>query len=248
MRIRIIAIAIAAVLAVVGAVVLVGAFRVAGQSATGGKDMVTVLVVKHEVPAGTSAADLGDAIGTESVPRAYVAIGAANTAADLAGKVASVTLEPGEQVLQSRFVTPSELASTGGTAAVPAGMQQVSVSVDPQRTAGGRIGVGDHVGVFVSLDATGDQPAATKLLLNDVLVTSVSGATVQSSTSEGTSSTGTTNTASVTGAVLVTVALTADDAQQLVYGAEFGRVWLSLQTAKSSPVTVGPATRTGLVG
>jgi pilus assembly protein CpaB len=121
----------------------------------------------------------------------------------------------------------------------------VSIAVDPQRTAAGRIGVGDHVGVFVSLDASGDQPAETELLLSNVLVTSIGPA--GGSPSSGSTTTGTSTTASsVTGSTLVTFAVSADDAQKLVYGAEFGRVWLSLQNAKSSPVTTGPATRTGL--
>ena len=246
MRIRIIAIAIAAVLAVVGVVVLVNAFRVAGQSAAGGSDLVPVLVVTSEIPAGTSSADLGSSIETEQVPAAYVPDGAVRSAGQLAGKVSSVTLEPGEQVLASRWVTPSELASSGGSAAVPAGLQQVSIAVDAQRTAAGHIGVGDHVGVFVSLDASGTEPAITELLLNDVLVTSVGGSAADSS---GTgSATGTSTASSVSGSTLVTFALSADDAQKLVYGAEFGRVWLSLQNDKSTPVTTGPATRTGLAG
>ena len=246
MRIRIIAIAIAAVLAVVGVVILVNAFRVAGQSAAGGSELVSVLVVKTEIPAGTSSADLGTSIETEQVPAAYVPDGAVRSAGQLAGKVASVTLEPGEHLLASRWVTPSELASSGGSAAVPTGLQQVSIAVDAQRTAAGHIGVGDHVGVFVSLDASGTDPAITELLLNDVLVPSIGGASNSSAT--GSSTTGTSTASSVSGTTLVTFALSADDAQKLVYGAEFGRVWLSLQNDKSTPVTTGPATRTGLAG
>ena len=246
MRIRIIAIAVAAVLAIVGVVVLVNAFRVAGQSAAGGSELVSVLVVKTEIPAGTSGSDVGTAIETEQIPAAYVADGVARTASQLLGKVAAVNLEPGEQMLASRWVTPSELASSGGSAAVPAGLQQVSIAVDAQRTAAGHIGVGSHVGVFVSLDASGTDPAVTELLLNDVLVTSVGGAAA--STDTGSAATGSSTASSVSGSTLVTFALSADDAQKLVYGAEFGRVWLSLQNSKSTPVTSGPATRTGLAG
>lgn len=246
MRIRIIAIAIAAVLAVVGVIVLVNAFRVAGQTSASGSHLVTVWVVTTEIPAGTSAADAGPAIQTEQVPASYVPDGAVRSAVQLTGKVASVTLEPGEQLLSSRWVTPSELASTGGSAAVPAGLQQVSIAVDAQRTAAGHIGVGDHVGVFVSLDASGTDPAVTELLLNNVLVTSIGAGSGSTSTSG--SATGTSTASNVSGSTLVTFALSADDAQKLVYGAEFGRVWLSLQNDKSTPVTTGPATRTGLAG
>ena len=44
----------------------------------------------------------------------------------------------------------------------------------------------------------------------------------------------------------MTFAVNADDAQKLVYGAEFGRVYLSLQNAKTTPLTGGAATRSGL--
>lgn len=246
MRIRIIAVSIAAVLAIVGVIVLVAAFRAANQSSTAGAQMVSVLVVKAEIPAGTSAALLGDAIQTESIPAGYLVDGALTKTSQLVGKVAAVTLQPGEQVLDTRFVTPSALANAGGSAAVPAGMQQVSIAVDAQRTAAGRIGVGDHVGVFVSLAASGTDPAITQLLLNDVLVTSVGSAAASSA---ATPSGGTTTTASsVTGSSLVTFALSADNAQKLVYAAEFGHIWLSLQNDKSTPATQGPATRTGLAG
>lgn len=245
MRIRIIAIAIATVLAVVGVVVLVSAFRTQGEAVAAGKNRVTVLVVTAEIPAGTAASSLAGSVQTKSIPAAYVAPGAATSLVALRGRVASVTLEPGEQLLASRFVTTSELAATGGTAAVPVGLQQVTISMDAARTAGGRIGAGDHVGVFVSLDASGDAPASTQLLLNDVLVTAVGGASAAGSSSAVGGSAATT-TSSVSDTTLVTFAVSADDAQKLVYGAEFGRVWLSLQDAQSSPVTAGPATRAGL--
>ncbi len=244
MRIRIIAVAIAAVLAVVGVVVLVGAFRVASQSAAGGSDLVPVLVVTSEIPAGTAASAASDSITTEQVPSAYLVQGAVQKAGQLSGKVAAVTLEPGEQLIGSRWVTPSELASAGGSAAVPAGLQQISIAVDAQRTAAGHIGVGSHVGVFVSLDAGTDGQAVTELLLNDVLVTSVGAAS--GSSGDGTQAIGTSTASSVSGSTLVTFALSADDAQKLVYGAEFGRIWLSLQNDTSQPLTTGPATRTGL--
>jgi pilus assembly protein CpaB len=244
MRIRIIAVAIAAVLAVVGVVVLVGAFRVAGQSTAGGSDLVSVLVVRSEIPAGTAASAAADAITTEQVPSAYLVQGAVQKAGQLSGKVAAVTLEPGEQLIGSRWVTPSELASTGGSAAVPAGLQQVSIAVDAQRTAAGHIGVGSHVGVFVSLDAGSGGQAVTELLLNNVLVTSVGAAS--GSSGDGTQPGGTSTASSVSGSTLVTFALSADDAQKLIYGAEFGRIWLSLQNDKSQPLTTGPATRTEL--
>jgi pilus assembly protein CpaB len=232
MKTRIIAVAAAAGLALAGAIALVFAVQGAGQVAAAGKDTRPVLVVTAEIPAGTSADRLESAVSLENVPGAYVAEDAVADLDDLDGLITAVGLKPGEQVLASRFVTPAELASSGGRADVPEGMQEVSIALDIQRVAGGSVGPGDRVGVFASLPASGVEAASTRLLLDQVLVTAVA-STVDQDEEGG----------SAQGLVLVTLAVSADDAQRLVYAAEFGTVWLSAQNAESTPVTGGAATR-----
>ena len=232
MRTRIIAVTVAAILAIVGAVVLVVAVRSADQAATAGAKLTSVLVVTTAVPAGTASDHLGDAVTVEQIPAKYVATGAVDTVDSLKGLVTTSDLQPGEQVLQSRFSSPEELASSGVHAAVPAGLQEVSVAVDLQRIAGGVVGPGDHVGVFSSFDADGPAVASTRLLLNDVLVTSVASTVAKSDDPN----------AQAQGLVLVTLALSADDAQNVVYAAEFGHIWMSAQNDKTKPGTAGPVT------
>jgi pilus assembly protein CpaB len=229
MRTRIIAVAVAAVLAIVGAVVLVVGVNNANQSAAAGAQLTSVLVVRAEIPAGTAADHLGDAIGIQKIPAAYAARGAVTDVADLEGLVASVDLEPGEQLLTTRFSSPEQLASSGAHAAVPEGMQEVAIAVDLQRIAGGNVGPGGHVGVFASFDGTSGD-TSTRLLLNQVLVTSVASTVANSDDTQA------------QGLVLVTLALSADDAQDVVYAAEFGHIWMSLQTEDSKPATGGPVT------
>src|SRR4051812_46863041 len=106
MTTRIIAVILAAVLAVVGAVLLIGYVRGADDRAFNGAKLTEGLVVQDEIPAGTAGAELGTTVDLKSVPVAYVADGAITDVADLAGLVAAVPLEPGEQVLASRFVKP----------------------------------------------------------------------------------------------------------------------------------------------
>jgi pilus assembly protein CpaB len=213
MKTRVIAVAIAAVLAIVGAVVLVVAVRSADQAATAGAQLTSVLVVRAEVPAGTAADHLGDAVGVEQIPSRYVADDAVSDVDDLEGLVAAVNLKPGEQILSSRFSSPEQLASAGIHASVPEGMQEVSIAVDLQRVAGGSIGPGDRVGVFASFDGSG-----TTLALNQVLVTSIA-STVDPNADEQ----------QAQGLVLVTLALHADDAVAFVNAAEFGHIWMSAQ-------------------
>jgi pilus assembly protein CpaB len=218
MKTRIIAVAIAAVLAIVGAVVLVVAVRSADQAAVAGAQLQSVLVVRTEVPAGTSADRLGDAVAVQQIPARYVAEDAVADVDDLSGLVAAVALKPGEQVLSTRFATSTELASAGVRVAVPEGMQEISVAVDLQRIAGGAVGPGGRVGVFASYDDGGAGTKTTTLLLNQVLVTSIA-STVDPDADQ----------TQAQGLVLVTLALDADDAQAVVNAAEFGHLWMSAQ-------------------
>ena len=222
MRTRIIAVAIAAVLAIVGAVVLVVAIRAADQQSVAGARLQSVLVVMQEVPAGTTADHLGDAVAVEQIPAKYVASDAISSVDEIDGLVAAVNLKPGEQVLASRFSSSTELASAGVHVAVPEGLQEVSVAVDLQRIAGGLIGPGDRVGIFASFDkdavsASRGNPV-TSQLFDQVLVTSVA-STVDPDSDEQTAQ----------GLVLVTLALDAEGAEKLVGTAEFGRIWLTAQ-------------------
>jgi pilus assembly protein CpaB len=177
-----------------------------------------VLVVRTEVPAGTSADRLGDAVAVEQIPAKYVAEDAVADVGDLSGLVAAVALKPGEQVLSSRFATSAQLASSGVHVAVPEGMQEVSIAVDLQRIAGGAVGPGGRVGVFASYDDASQGSKTTTLLLNQVLVTAIA-STVDPDADE----------AQAQGLVLVTLALNASDAQAVVNAAEFGHIWMSAQ-------------------
>lgn len=223
MRTRIIALVVAAVLAIVGGVVLVNYVRQSDARAFAGAQLTEVLMVTRPIPAGTLAASLTDSVEVKSVPVAFVAEGAVTNVVTLSGLIAAVDLQPGEQVLASRFVKADEFGKVAGSIVVPDGLQEVSIAVDAQRVVGGRIAAGDTIGLFVSLSAEGDEPSSTRLLLNKVLVTSVAAA-------EGVAEGGTT-----AGLVLVGLAVSADDAQKVVYSAEFGRLWLSKQgtTAKA---------------
>lgn len=228
MRTRIIAVVVAAVLAVVGAGVLVMAVRSADARATAGEQLVSVLVVRNQISAGTSGDRLGGAVEVDKIPAAYVADDAVNDVSDLAGLVAAVDLEPGEQVLASRFQTSADLASSGARASVPQGMQEVAVAVDLQRIAGGSVGPGDTVGVFVSFDPSDGQAATTTLLLDQVLVTSVS-SSVASAATDG--------APAAQGLVLVSLALSSEQATSVIHAAEFGRIWMSAQNDDTTPGT-----------
>jgi len=224
MRRRLLAAFAALVLALAGAVVLVAYVRGADARAAAGMQTVEVLVVQQLVPEGTPADQLADKVDTELVPAKTAVPGRVRDLADLAGRVATADLQPGEQLLSSRFAFPDDLRAPG-TVDVPAGLQEVSVLLDPQRAIGGRLKAGDEVGVYLSLEGT---PPTTHGVLHGVLVTQVQGAPAPPAAGSD-AQTASAGSAAPTGSLMVTLAVTARDAEEIVFGAEHGTLWLSLE-------------------
>ena len=212
-------------LAVLGALVLVGYARGADQRAMDGMKTAAVFVVSEPIPAGTPGDQLAGKVRLEALPAKAAAPGRVTDLNDLKGKVATVDLQPGEQLLAARFSSPSDVRAPG-TVAVPAGDQEISILLDPQRAVGGRLEAGNKVGIFVSLKSP-DGSGLTHMVLHGVLVTQVQGATAPADPAKKDAA------AQPTGApaqsVMVTLALTAKQAEPVVFGQEHGTVWLSLE-------------------
>lgn len=236
MRTRIIALVIAAVLAIVGGVVLVTYVRSADQRAAGDAELVDVLVVQQEVPAGTAAAQLALVTSVDQIPEAFLAEGALislDQLEELQGQVTSAALVPGEQVIAARLASPGDFVGGGGSIPVPEGKQEISLSLDAQRVLGGRLAAGDLVGVLVTVPETQDSPAQTFLRYDQVLVTAVGGAFAEDG--------------SASGAVTVTLAVERDEAQAIVFAQETATLWLSKQSEDLESTGGAPATRADLI-
>ena len=222
---RLLAAFAALILLVVGTVVLLAYVRGADNRALAGVRTVDVLVADELIPEGTTADQLADLVRTEMVPAKTAVDGRVTDLDALAGRVATVDILPGEQLLAGRFVRPGDL-EVPGTVDVPEGLQEVSVLLEPQRAVGGRIAAGDTVGVVVSLRFE-DGTSATHAVLHDVLVTQVQGAPapVETTDEPETASSGTPVPSS---SLMVTFAVSAAQAEAVVFGIEHGTVWLSL--------------------
>src|SRR4051794_371495 len=223
MRRRLLAASAALVLFVVGALVLVAYVRGADARALAGAQPVQVLVVDQPVPVGTPGSGLAEFVRTDTVPAKAAVEGRVTDLDALAGLVATTDLEPGEQLLASRFERPDQL-QTAGTVAVPAGLQEVSVLLDPQRAIGGRLAAGDTVGIYLSL---GDLKQ-THGVLHRVLVTQVQGAPAAPDPAAEGAVDPAASTAPAS-SLMVTLAVDAKDAETVVFGAEHGTLWLSLE-------------------
>lgn len=225
MRRRLLAAAAALLLVAAGTVVLLAYVRGAESRAFAGVQTVEVLVADAVIPAGTPGSALAELVSTEVLPAKAALPGRVTDLAALADRVATVDLEPGEQLLGSRFVRPDELQAPG-TVPVPEGMQEVSVVLEPQRAVGGRLAAGDTVGVLVSMT----DPVATHSVLHEVLVTQVQGAPAPpAAPADGTVAA--TSAPVPSGSLMITFAVTAAQAEAVVFGAEHGTVWLSLEPA-----------------
>jgi pilus assembly protein CpaB len=223
---RLLAAFAALLLLVVGTLVLVAYVRGADSRALAGVRTVDVLVADELIPEGTSGDELAGMVRTETVPAKSAVDGRVEDLEALAGRVATVDLVPGEQLLAGRFARPDELR-VPGTVDVPAGKQEISVLLEPQRAVGGRLAAGDSVGVVVSLKFE-DGTSATHAVLHDVLVTQVQGApaAVESTDEPETASSG---TPAPSASLMITLAVSAAQAEAVVFGIEHGTLWLSLE-------------------
>jgi pilus assembly protein CpaB len=224
--------------------------QAADSRAQQGLEPVEVLVVQKAVTAGTPVSKLSESVKLTSLPGTAVPADAVKSLSDFADKVTAVDLQPGEQLLKARLVDPNALAAPG-TVPVPTGMEEISVLLEPQRVIGGRLAAGDTVGVYISYKL--DEKASTDAPINNdvkgfkeftgkafhkVLVTSVQQAPPETS-KDGTSADG---PALPSGSVYVTLAREDVDAAEIVFGAEFGKIWLSKETTESKDSKPGLVT------
>jgi pilus assembly protein CpaB len=228
---RLIAAVAALILAGLGAVLLLAYVGAADQRAMAGMQTVPVLVVGKPVAKGTPAEKLTGLVKKKTLPVTAVAPGTVSDLKSISGRVTTTDLQPGEQVLASRFVDPASLEDPNAIK-IPAGMQQLSLALESQRVLGGELTPGATVGVFISLPKDNTRPPQTHLVLHKVLVTRVVNGVASAQTE---SESQPRNAAGLPqGTLMVTLATAAPGAEKIVFGAEHGKVWLSLEPADAT--------------
>ncbi|WP_104062616.1 Flp pilus assembly protein CpaB [Arthrobacter sp. 4R501] len=236
MKSRLLAGVAAVVLAIIGAVLMFTYAQGADQRAVQKLEPVSVLVVKKAIPAGTPVETIKASVATEQLPGASVAKTSLTSLDSEAGKVAAVDLVPGEQLVAERLVAQEDL-KTSGSVKVPAGLQEVSFQLEPQRVVGGRLAPGDHVGVFISmkqggLDAKTDKET-TQLSVHKALVTAVQRAPEAAAAAEpapaesAAPATDPRETTLPSGSLMLTVAVNDVDAAKIIFASEFATIWLT---------------------
>lgn len=242
---------LAVVLAAVGTIALVAFVNQAKDEAIKDEIQVDVLVVTSNIRQGAPIGEIDNSVELTKVPQRLVAPDALTTLADVDPTlVAGIELRPGDQLLRSRLVDPTSLVRVD----VPAGLQELTLAVDPERAIGGAIKPGDKVGFVISFEdfngittttvspvpvdpnAPVEPPPSvrtTKLTLNDILITSVqlTAADVEAETTstDPADEASATKSQAPSGQLLVTFAVSTPQAEQIVFAAEFGLIWLTLQ-------------------
>lgn len=165
MQRRLIAAILAVVLAGVGALLLFNYVSNADLRAMANQEPVDVLVATTTVKAGTLGSELGSLVTTKQIPKAAVAPGALTSLNEVQHLATMVELQPGEQLMQSRFGEPGTAAN--GDIKIPENMEVMSLALEDQRIVGTRLSAGSRVSAYATFDD------ATGRLFSDVLVVDV---------------------------------------------------------------------------
>ena len=204
---------------------------------------ISVLVAQEDIPRGMSADELlaKKMIAATDVPRRFTAAGAISSPRAIEGQVLAVPLTKGEQVTAERF----EFPSTAGLAySIPKGLMAVSIGINDVNGVSGLVKPGDHVSLYVTLDPGPDgKTAITQMLLPDsrVLALGASMSTESSAETEeqktgGLGSSARQNSSTSEGPRTLTIAVTPEDAERVVYAEELGSVWCALLPASAEDI------------
>ena len=247
---RTIALVAAIILAAVATVALISYVQSAENKRTKNQTLVSVYVAKDVIPQGTSGdTAISQGLITQiSVPLQARVADAIASLNDIKGEVAAVDIQKNEQIQASRFVAPG---TAGNTLAIPQGLQAISVQVGIPPGVAGFIKPNDTVSVIaqVSIPKTGTAAAATsptvKYLLQNVKVLAVGQFTVTTAANGNTTST----TTQTSGQVLLTLAVTPQQAERLVFANLQGQLYFTLLPAQpGKPVGTPGRTTANIFG
>jgi pilus assembly protein CpaB len=257
MKRSLIAAVIAVVLAGIGCSAVVLYVRGERQRALAGVDAFNVVIATKRIPAGTTGARIRDGGYTEVVamPKNAVPSDVMSSLDSSLDKLAvTADVQPRQLLLRGAFDEPSRI--TGGLA-LPEGKLAVSVAMSAPEQVAGYVRPGSKIAIFDTFTAedhnpipNGERltfgkgvPQTTRILLPRVEVIAIgtrgdTGAATSSGgraagTGTGTAAGGTGNAttgdaASGGGNLLVTVAVTQDEAERLVHAVQTGTLYLAL--------------------
>jgi len=249
---RVVGLLVAVVLALAGTVALVAFVAGAEERALEGEELVEVYVVTDTITGGTPGDEIEAMVIVEEVPIKVRPANAVDNLAALRGRVAAVDLQPGEQLINTRFIAVAEFADRAVGVQIPEDMVEITILLEPQEAVGGLLEPGQTVAVFASFDpfessgatvfeidgepvpipesvASESTPNTTDIILRKVLVTAVQEAPDTGGFNTGDDEGRNRLNTAPEDALLVTLAVVPNDAERIVYTAEFGHLWLAVE-------------------
>ena len=223
------------VVAAVGTLLLVAGLSGKTNESSTSEETTSVVVVKDPIPRLTPVDQMRTRVEVVDVPVDLVipdGFSSLDELAAQAGSVALVDLIPGEQLSGKRLGTRPNASGV----IVPDGLVEITVSLPSDRALGGLLAAGNTVGVVVSF-GTSPTDGVTGFLLHSTLVSAVqyASADVIDVQANEAGASGTVVRAPLSD-ILVTLAVDSSQASRIVYGSQFGELWL---TAENSASTVG---------
>ena len=262
MKRRVLTVALAILLAVLGTAGVLAYVHKANARALEGMRPVSVLVAQGQIPAGTSAgsAQQQGLLRSEMLPASSVPLNAVRSITPALGSlVMSAEVSSGQLLLRPMLVTSAQATATGAMA-IPKGMVALTIPLCLPEAVAGYVQPGSQVAVFdtyptkkaslqescnqsgQSNQAQGPGAAVTRIVLPRVQVLAVGQAAASGTTSTSTTASGgafshnsqTDPTASApTGTVLVTLAVSQANAERLILITRAGLPYLALLTSSS---------------
>jgi pilus assembly protein CpaB len=199
-------------------------------------------VATADIPVGTSWEAMQETVRKQPVPGGLRPSTAVSKATQVAGKTSVQAISKGEVLTRNQFT-----AASSGSIDIPKGHNAVTINFAPPQGVGRYIQPGARTNVFATFKTMPGttnpaEGAVTKLLLTNVRVLAN-----QPAASGGEESA--TVTPSGSGEILLTLAVTPDQAEKLIFAKENGSLWLGLMRPGDTPAapSTGRTFRTALI-
>lgn len=194
-----------------------------------------VFVATTDIPVGSRFEDVSASLKKKDVPSDVLPATAVTAEEQLAGKSSVQSIAKGEIITSTQFNT-----SSSGGLDIPPGTNAVTINLGIPQGVARYVQPGADANVYVTYKDRPDvndasEATITQLVLSNVKVLANRPAVLNPSQEQA-------QEAGQTAEILLTVAVTPDQAEKLIFAKENGSVWLGLVNPGDAPVASGGRT------
>ncbi len=227
---------VAVIIAALGTMLVFLYVRGADQRADEKFDAVSVLRAVKQINQGetVAAAQAAGKIEVGTIAQDARLPDALDNLASVDGQIAQTNIYPGEQIIASKFAAN---AASGSGLAIPKGKLAISVNLtDPARVAG-FVNPGDQVAIFVTGSVSGAPTSRLLLPKVDVIAVGTTPTVVATTTTDSSGA----QTTEQLPRTLLTLGVSQDEAQRVLFAASNGDLAFGLLTKDSQVAPDGGA-------